>query len=114
MIRVEDDGAGVNLEAVRKRAIERGMLAKDEEIEAQQLVQFIRRSGFSTAETVTGLAGRGVGMDVVNSEIKQIGGSMEIESVEKKGTQFIIRIPFSLAVMQAMASGLAAACSRCH
>ncbi|MEE4218356.1 MAG: Hpt domain-containing protein [Xanthomonadales bacterium] len=102
VIRVEDDGAGVNLAAVRKRAIERGMLAKDEEIEAQQLVQFIRRSGFSTSETVTGLAGRGVGMDVVNSEIKQIGGSMEIESVEHKGTQFIIRIPFSLAVMQAI------------
>ncbi len=115
VIRVEDDGAGVNLEAVRKRAIERGMLAKDEEIEAQQLVQFIRRSGFSTSETVTGLAGRGVGMDVVNSEIKQIGGSMEIESVEQKGTQFIIRIPFSLAVMQAIGVSVsAAACSRCH
>ncbi len=68
-----------------------------------QLVQFIRKSGFSTASTVTGLAGRGVGMDVVNSEIKQIGGSMDIETEHGKGSRFTIRIPFSLAVMQAIA-----------
>jgi len=102
VIRVEDDGAGINLAAVRKRAIQRGLLNQDDELDPQQLVQFIRRSGFSTSETVTGLAGRGVGMDVVNSEIKQIGGSMEIETEEGKGTCFIIRIPFSLAVMQAI------------
>jgi chemosensory pili system protein ChpA (sensor histidine kinase/response regulator) len=102
VIRVEDDGAGINLAAVRKRAIARGLLNKGDELDPQQLVQFIRRSGFSTSETVTGLAGRGVGMDVVNSEIKQIGGSMEIETEEGKGTCFIIRIPFSLAVMQAI------------
>jgi chemosensory pili system protein ChpA (sensor histidine kinase/response regulator) len=102
VIRVQDDGAGIDLEAVRKRAIERGLLGKDEQIEPQQLVQFIRRSGFSTAETVTGLAGRGVGMDVVNAEIKQIGGSMDIESEQGQGSLFIIRIPFSLAVMQAI------------
>ena len=107
VIRVEDDGAGIKLDAVRKRAIERGLLGKDEEIDPHQLMQFIRRSGFSTAENVTGLAGRGVGMDVVNSEIKQIGGSMEIESEEGKGSQFIIRIPFSLAVMQAIGVSVA-------
>jgi chemosensory pili system protein ChpA (sensor histidine kinase/response regulator) len=103
VIRVQDDGAGVDLDAVRKRAIERGLLGEKERIDPQQLVQFIRKSGFSTAETVTGLAGRGVGMDVVNSEIKQIGGSMEIDTVQGKGTLFTIRIPFSLAVMQAIA-----------
>jgi chemosensory pili system protein ChpA (sensor histidine kinase/response regulator) len=102
VIRVQDDGAGVNLDAVRKRAIERGMIEKDEDIDPYQLVQFIRRSGFSTAEKVTGLSGRGVGMDVVNSEIKQIGGSMEIDTEQGKGTLFTIRIPFSLAVMQAI------------
>ncbi|MBT8057348.1 MAG: Hpt domain-containing protein [Gammaproteobacteria bacterium] len=102
VIRVQDDGAGINLGAVRKRAIERGLLDKDAEIDPKQLLQFIRHSGFSTAETVTGLAGRGVGMDVVNAEIKQIGGSLDIESEEGKGSQFIIRIPFSLAVMQAI------------
>jgi chemosensory pili system protein ChpA (sensor histidine kinase/response regulator) len=103
VIRVHDDGAGVDLDAVRKRAIERGMLGENEQIDDRELVQFIRRSGFSTAESVTGLSGRGVGMDVVNSEIKQIGGSMEIESKAGKGSEFIIRIPFSLAVMQAIA-----------
>jgi len=103
VIRVEDDGAGVDLKAVRKRAIERGLMDKDDEFEPQQLVQFIRQSGFSTATTVSGLAGRGVGMDVVNSEIKQIGGSMEIETESGIGSRFTIRIPFSLAVMQAIA-----------
>jgi len=68
----------------------------------QQLLQFILHSGFSTAKKVTALAGRGVGMDVVNSEIKQIGGTVEIASEEGKGTCFTIRIPFSLAVMQAI------------
>ena len=103
VIRVEDDGAGVDLEAVRKRAIERGLMDSKDELDPHQLLQFIRRSGFSTSETVTGLAGRGVGMDVVNSEIKQIGGSMEIDTEVGKGTRFTIRIPFSLAVMQAIA-----------
>ena len=102
VIRVQDDGGGIDVDAVRKRAIERGLLAADEEIDRQQLLQFIRRSGFSTAETVTGLAGRGVGMDVVNSEIKQIGGSLEIDSEQGEGSLFTIRIPFSLAVMQAI------------
>ena len=102
VIRVQDDGGGIDLAAVRKRAIERDLIRKDEEVTPQRLLQFIRESGFSTATTVTGLAGRGVGMDVVNSEIKQIGGSMEIETEQGKGTCFTIRIPFSLAVMQAI------------
>jgi len=102
VIRVQDDGGGIDLAAVRKRAIERGLIRKDEEVTPQRLLQFIRESGFSTATTVTGLAGRGVGMDVVNSEIKQIGGSMEIETEPGQGTRFTIRIPFSLAVMQAI------------
>ena len=87
---------------MQKRAVERGLITPDEEVEPQRLLQFIRESGFSTATAVTGLAGRGVGMDVVNSEIKQIGGSMEIETEGGKGTRFTIRIPFSLAVMQAI------------
>jgi chemosensory pili system protein ChpA (sensor histidine kinase/response regulator) len=100
VVRVQDDGSGVNLDAVRKRAIERGMIKADEKPDKRQLIEFILESGFSTSDTVTGLAGRGVGMDVVNSEIKQIGGSMEIASEAGKGTRFTIRIPFSLAVMQ--------------
>jgi len=102
VIRVQDDGSGIDLKAVRDRAIERGMISKDDKVEPHRLMEFIRDSGFSTSKTVTGLAGRGVGMDVVNSEIKQIGGSMEIESEAGKGSRFTIRIPFSLAVMQAI------------
>jgi chemosensory pili system protein ChpA (sensor histidine kinase/response regulator) len=102
VIRVQDDGGGIDLKAVRKRAIERGMIEKKDKIEPRRMVEFIRESGFSTSEKVTGLAGRGVGMDVVNSEIKQIGGSMEIETEPGVGSRFTIRIPFSLAVMQAI------------
>lgn len=102
VVRVEDDGAGMDLKAIHERAIEMDLIDKKSNPLPQQLLQFVLHSGFSTSKTVTALAGRGVGMDVVNSEIKQVGGSVEIESVEGKGTCFTIRIPFTLAVMQAI------------
>ena len=102
VVRVEDDGAGLDLKAIQARAIKLGLIDKKSKPQPQQLKQIILNSGFSTSETVTGLAGRGVGMDVVNTEIKQIGGSIEIESETGKGSCFTIRIPFTLAVMQAI------------
>ncbi len=102
VVRVEDDGAGMNLKAIHKRAIEMGLVDKKSDPPQQQLLQLILHSGFSTSKTVTALAGRGVGMDVVNSEIKQIGGSVEIDTEEGKSSRFTIRIPFTLAVMQAI------------
>ena len=102
VVRVEDDGAGIDLKAVHKRAIEKGLMDKDSDPSPRQLQQLILSSGFSTSKTVTKLSGRGVGMDVVNNEIKHIGGSIEIDSEEGKGTGFTIRIPFTLAVMQAI------------
>ena len=102
VIRVEDDGAGIDRKAIHKRALETGLLDKHAKPTQQQLLQLILHSGFSTSKTVTALAGRGVGMDVVNNEVKQIGGSIEILSEEGKGSCFIIRIPFTLAVMQAI------------
>ena len=102
VVRVEDDGAGIDLKTIHKLAIERGLMDKGSNPSPRQLLQLILQSGFSTSKTVTTLAGRGVGMDVVNSEIKQIGGSIEIESEEGKGCRFTIRIPFTLAVMQAI------------
>jgi chemosensory pili system protein ChpA (sensor histidine kinase/response regulator) len=102
VIRVEDDGAGIDLKAIHKRAIEKGLMEKGSKPSPQQLQQLILNSGFSTSKTVTALSGRGVGMDVVNSEIKQVGGSIEIDSEEGKGCRFTIRIPFTLAVMQAI------------
>ncbi len=102
VVRVEDDGAGIDLKAIQKRAIETGLISKDSSPSPRQLQQLILHSGFTTSKTVTGLAGRGVGMDVVNNEIKQIGGSIEIDSDEGKGCRFTVRIPFTLAVMQAI------------
>ncbi len=102
VIRVEDDGAGINLKAIHKRALETGLVDQHAKPTQQQLLQLILHSGFSTSKTVTSLAGRGVGMDVVNNEVKQIGGSVEILSEQGKGSCFIIRIPFTLAVMQAI------------
>jgi len=102
IIRIMDDGAGINLDAIREKAVKLGKIGESANPPPQQLYEFILDSGFSTSATVTGLAGRGVGMDVVNSEIKQIGGSLEIDSEAGKGSCFTIRIPFTLAVMQAI------------
>ncbi len=102
IIRIRDDGGGIDLAAIKKKAVELGKIDKGATPSPQQLYEFILDSGFSTSSSVTELAGRGIGMDVVNSEIKQIGGSLEIESEKDKGTCFTIRIPFTLAVMQAI------------
>jgi chemosensory pili system protein ChpA (sensor histidine kinase/response regulator) len=102
VIRVSDDGRGLNREAIRKRGIERGMLRAETRPTDNQLLSLITQPGFSTASQVTQLAGRGVGMDVVANEIKQLGGSLSIESEEGQGTTFVLRLPFTLAVTQAI------------
>ena len=102
VLRVSDDGRGMDREAIRRKAIERGLLAADVQLSDRDLYGFILETGFSTAEQVTQLAGRGVGMDVVHNEIKQLGGSLAIDSTRGKGTQFTIRLPFTLAVTQAI------------
>jgi len=93
VIRVTDDGRGFNRDAIRKKAIERGLLKPDAQLSDRDLYAFVLETGFSTAEQVTQLAGRGVGMDVVNNEIKQLGGSLTIDSERGKGTVFTIRLP---------------------
>ncbi len=102
VVRVTDDGRGLNREAIRKRGIERGLLRPETRPTDNQLLSLIAQPGFSTAGKVTQLAGRGVGMDVVANEIKQLGGSLSIESEEGQGTTFILRLPFTLAVTQAI------------
>ncbi|SEJ30413.1 Hpt domain-containing protein [Frateuria terrea] len=102
VVRVSDDGGGLDREAIRKRAIERGLLRADSRPSDDQLLSLITQTGFSTASHVTQLAGRGVGMDVVSNEIKQLGGSLAIESLPGQGTTFILRLPFTLAVTQAI------------
>jgi chemosensory pili system protein ChpA (sensor histidine kinase/response regulator) len=102
VIRVSDDGRGLDREAIRNRAIERGLVRSETRLSDDQLLALITQTGFSTASTVTQLAGRGVGMDVVANEIKSLGGSLAIESREGEGTTFVLRLPFTLAVTQAI------------
>jgi len=102
VIKVSDDGRGLDRDAIRRKAIDRGLLSPDASISDQALYAFILESGFSTAATVSKIAGRGVGMDVVHSEIRQLGGSLTIESERGKGSVFTVRLPFTLAVTQAV------------
>src|SRR5262249_51056277 len=102
VLRVSDDGKGMDRDAIRRKAIERGLLKPDAQLSDRDLYGFILETGFSTAEQVTQLAGRGVGMDVVHNEIKQLGGSLAIDSALGKGSTFTIRLPFTLAVTQAI------------
>ncbi|MEO8161135.1 MAG: chemotaxis protein CheA, partial [Arenimonas sp.] len=102
VLKVSDDGRGLDKEAIRRKAIEKGIIAADVELSDEAIYALILEGGFSTAETVTRLSGRGVGMDVVYSEIRQLGGTLQIKSDPGKGSEFTIRLPFTLAVTQAV------------
>ncbi|WP_336332818.1 Hpt domain-containing protein [Pseudomonas putida] len=102
VIEMADDGAGVPLEAVRRKAIKRGLLDPQAHLSDHEILQFILRPGFSTAEKITQISGRGLGMDVVHEEVKQLGGSMTIESAQGKGARFLIRLPFTVSVNRAL------------
>ncbi|CDM38928.1 Hpt domain-containing protein [Ectopseudomonas oleovorans] len=102
VLTLDDDGGGIRLDAVRRKAIERGMMDADSDLTDHEILQFILEAGFSTAEKVTQISGRGVGMDVVHSEVKQLGGSMSIDSAVGQGTRFTIRLPFTVSVNRAL------------
>jgi chemosensory pili system protein ChpA (sensor histidine kinase/response regulator) len=102
VITVADDGAGVNLKLVRDRAVALGLITPKQELSDEQALQLILEPGFSTAGKVTQSAGRGVGMDVVATEIKKLGGSLYTETWAGKGTRFTVRLPFTLAISQAL------------
>ncbi len=102
VITVADDGAGVNLKLVRDRAVSLGLMTPRQELSDEQALQLILEPGFSTAGKVTQSAGRGVGMDVVATEIKKLGGSLYTETWAGKGTTFTVRLPFTLAISQAL------------
>jgi chemosensory pili system protein ChpA (sensor histidine kinase/response regulator) len=102
VITVADDGAGVNLKLVRDRAVALGLITPKQELSDEQALQLILEPGFSTAGKVTQSAGRGVGMDVVATEIKKLGGSLYTETWAGKGTKFTVRLPFTLAISQAL------------
>jgi two-component system chemotaxis sensor kinase CheA len=104
IIEISDDGRGLNLDRIKQKAVQNG-LASESELEAltpQQIYQFIFKAGFSTAEKVTSVSGRGVGMDVVRTNIERIGGTVELKSQPGKGSSFVIKIPLTLAIVSAL------------
>ncbi|HET8655395.1 MAG TPA: hybrid sensor histidine kinase/response regulator [Longimicrobiaceae bacterium] len=110
IIEIRDDGKGLDVVAIREKAIAQG-LVKREQAEAMtdsQIFKFIFEPGFSTAEKITNVSGRGVGMDVVRSNIERIGGAIELTSARGKGTTFRIKIPLTLAILSALIVGAGA------
>ncbi|WP_420428326.1 Hpt domain-containing protein [Algiphilus sp.] len=101
-LEVADDGGGLDFEAIRRAAVDRGLMHDHAQLTQRQLALFILEPGFSTAPKLTQSAGRGVGMDVVAAEVRQLGGSLEIESEPEQGTRFIIRLPITLGLTQAL------------
>lgn len=93
-----DDGRGLNREKLLKRGRELGFIQPGQTLPDNELDRLILRTGFSTADTVSQIAGRGIGMDVVHSELKALGGSLQIESTPGQGTEFIMRLPFTMVV----------------
>ena len=102
VITVADDGAGLDLRAIRERARSRGLVAPGAVLTDGQAMQLVLEPGFSTATTLTADAGRGVGMDVVATAVKKLGGSLHMESLAGRGARFTLRLPFTLAISQAL------------
>ncbi|SFF54878.1 chemosensory pili system protein ChpA (sensor histidine kinase/response regulator) [Fontimonas thermophila] len=105
-IELADDGRGLDLAAIRETAIRRGLMPADAEITDDEAAQFIFVPGFSTARQLTQDAGRGVGMDVVAAEVKQLGGNIELASETGKGARFKLRLPLTLAMSQSLLVGV--------
>ncbi len=101
-IEIADDGAGINVEQIKSRALAQGKIAAGVEPTAAQLIEFIFQPGFTTASRVTQVSGRGIGMDVVRSEIAALGGRVEVSTTPGKGTAFLLYLPLTLAVAQAV------------
>ena len=102
VIDVADDGAGLDVDSIRRKAYELDLLTADSKVSDEEIMDLVLKPGFSTAGAVTQSAGRGVGMDVVANEVKKLGGSLRISSVTGQGTNFTVRLPFTLAITQAL------------
>jgi two-component system chemotaxis sensor kinase CheA len=101
IICIEDDGAGIRIDKVRAKALTMGLCTQEqlEAMGAKDVARLVFKPGFSTAEKVTDISGRGVGMDVVNTNLTKLGGTIDIESEEGKGTSIIIKLPLTLAII---------------
>jgi chemosensory pili system protein ChpA (sensor histidine kinase/response regulator) len=103
VINLIDDGRGINVNAVRQKAIEQGLIsAKDTSLKTLDIMQYIFNAGLSTAKSVSQISGRGVGMDVVQSEVKQLGGVVTVDSESGRGSRFTMRLPLTVAVSDAL------------
>lgn len=102
IIEVKDDGGGIDIQRVREKAIERGLLASDAELDEKGVIDFIFTPGFSTKEVVSEVSGRGVGMDVVKEKLAAIGGFAEIDTEKDKGTTMLLTIPITLAIVKSL------------
>ncbi|QFY89092.1 chemotaxis protein CheA [Magnetovirga frankeli] len=99
IIEIRDDGRGLNRDRIEQKAIERGLIEAEHSLSDKQIYELIFQPGFSTADAVSDLSGRGVGMDVVRRNINELGGSIEIESTPGQGSAIIIRLPLTLAIL---------------
>ncbi len=104
IIQVGDDGGGINTEAVLNKAIERGLVTEDEAegLSQKEIIDFLFMPSFSMAKQITDISGRGVGLDVVKSNIEALGGDVEVKSVMGQGSTFTVRLPLTLAIIQAL------------
>lgn len=104
VIEVEDDGKGINVQAIKNKAVQKGTITKEEAaaMNEQEAIELLFRPSFSTAEKISDLSGRGVGLDVVKSKITELGGHVEVQTELGKGSKFIVRLPLTLAIIQAL------------
>ncbi|WP_114953988.1 chemotaxis protein CheA [Sphingosinicella terrae] len=107
LVRVSDNGRGIDRARVKAKAIEKGIVAPDAQLSDEEIDQLICAPGFSTAETISNISGRGVGMDVVRSNVEALGGRVEISSVPGEGTAFTMILPLTLAILDGMVVRLA-------
>ncbi len=102
IIEVSDDGGGINLDKVRARGIKQGLISADDRLTDREIIELIFTPGFSTAEVVSDVSGRGVGMDVVKRNISRLKGVFDVDTVPGQGTRFTIKLPLTLAIIQAL------------
>lgn len=103
-IEVTDDGGGINLERVKAKALENGLTTEAQlaKMSEREIIQFVMQPGFSTAQVVTDLSGRGMGMDIVRSKIEKLSGTVELDTTPGKGTRVVIKLPLTLAILTSM------------
>ncbi|TAH60464.1 MAG: chemotaxis protein CheA, partial [Gottschalkiaceae bacterium] len=104
VIEVEDNGKGINIEKIKKKSVEIGLVSKIEadELDDKSIIEFLFKPGFSTTDKISDISGRGVGLDVVKTKIESLGGTVEVETAANIGSKFIIRLPLTLAIIQAL------------